>query len=361
MESRFHTLEVSDIHRQTADAVAVSFQVPAELRDTFRFIPGQFLTLRTHIDGVDTRRSYSICSGLDDPDLRVAVKKVDGGAFSSFVNHGLSAGMQLDVMPPEGRFTANLSAEAENAYVGFASGSGVTPILSIIKSILAREPSGTFTLFYGNRAADSVIFREELEDLKDRYLKRFTLNHILSGEGQDIDLFHGRLDQEKVARFAKGGLFSVSDTDRFFICGPGDMIEQVRTALSDLAVSSEKISFERFVPDGAAAAPRTASKKAQKIAEAGVNIEVVADGSRRNFTMTGSDTNVIDAAHRTGLELPYSCKGGMCSTCRCKVVEGEAEMAQNYSLERWELEAGFILACQSRPLSRRLVLDFDEV
>jgi len=360
--SQFHPLKIAAVRRETPDAVSIAFEVPDELREAYRFVPGQYLTLRTRFGEEEARRSYSICSGLDDPQLRVAVKKVEGGLFSCFANEQLQPGMTVDVMTPEGRFTAAPESGAARSYVAFASGSGVTPILSIVKSLLPREPASRFTLFYGNRTTDSIIFREELEDLKDRFLDRFTLVHVLSRENQDIDLLFGRLDPQRIERLAAARLFDPAATDAFFVCGPGDMIESARQALSALGVPADKVRSELFVPaDGEVVPRRPASARAREAAEAGVAVEAIIDGSHRRFTMTDSDENVIDAAHRHGVELPYSCKGGMCCTCRCKVVEGEAEMAVNYSLQPWEIEQGFILSCQARPLTRSLVLDYDAV
>lgn len=358
--AKFHSLTVSDVRRETDDAVSICFEVPDELREAYRYTPGQYLTLRCDLGGDDVRRSYSICSGLDDGELRVAIKKVEGGVFSTFANDNLTAGMTLDVMTPEGRFLAEPRPDIEGEYVAFAAGSGVTPILSIVKSLLEREPQSQVTFFYGNRAAASIIFRTALEDLKDRFLERFRLVHVLSREAQDVDLLHGRLDADRIRELARAGLFDPAAVDAYFLCGPGDMIDQAKQALGDLGVASEKIRSEVFVADGAAP-PRPASRRAQERARQGAVIETVLDGARHSIEMVAGDENVVAAAARQGLELPYSCRGGMCCTCRCKVLEGEAEMATNYSLEPWEQEAGFVLACQSRPLTEKLVLDFDAV
>lgn len=356
----FHTLTIKDVRRETSDAVSIVFDIPSDMNADYAFVPGQYLTLRAELDGEDVRRSYSICSGLDEDEIRVAVKKVDGGRFSTYANEQLQAGMNLDVMTPEGRFVAAPDASHIHNYVAFAAGSGITPVLSIIKSTLQREADSSFTLFYGNRDNASVLFREELEDLKDQFLGRFTLLHVLSREGQDIDLLHGRLDEERISHFIESGLFDLDQTDAFFLCGPGDMIEAARKQLESRNVAADKIRFERFTPvDGVKAAP--VSKKAQEIAGQGADISIILDGSQRKFQMESDDASVIDAAHRQGLELPFSCKGGMCCTCRAKVVDGEVEMANNYSLEPWEVEAGFVLTCQSRPLSKSVTFDFDEM
>ncbi|MEM6461612.1 MAG: 1,2-phenylacetyl-CoA epoxidase subunit PaaE [Pseudomonadota bacterium] len=359
--SRFHALKISDVRRETDDAVSIAFDVPKDAEDRFSFVPGQYLTLRADINGVSVQRTYSICSALGDGELRVAIKRVDGGVFSNYANDNLSAGMTVEVMAPQGRFTAQTSQTAENHYVAFTAGSGVTPIFSIVKTILAREPESTFTMFYGNRDRASVIFREQLEDLKDRFLERFTLVHVLSREGQDVDLLHGRLDAERIERFAAAGLFDPLNVNSYFLCGPGDMIEKNRETLERLGVPAERIRFELFTPAEGSPPPKPISEQARAAVEKGASVETVLDGAALGFVMGAEDENVVDAAHRHGIELPFSCKGGMCCTCRCKVREGEVEMAANYSLEPWELEAGFVLACQSRPLTEKVVLDFDEV
>ena len=355
--SRFHSLQIKDVRRETPEAVSVLFDIPEELADAFRFKHGQYLTLKADIGGEDVRRSYSICSGLDDGEIRVAVKRVDGGLFSTHVNDQLSPGMTLDVMPPMGRFTADLRPDEARNYVAFAAGSGITPVLSIIKTVLTREPKSSMTLFYGNQRRGSILFREELEDIKDRFLGRFSLFHTLSREGQDVPLFTGRLDGAKVRAFAEH-LFDPSAVDHYFLCGPGEMIGEVKSTLRELGVGEDRMHDELFTPaDGTP--PRQASAKAKKAIEEGVEVEAILDGARYTFAMTDGDASVVDAAHRQGLELPFSCKGGMCCTCRAKVVEGAGEMAANYSLEPWEEEAGFILTCQTRPTTSKIVLDFD--
>jgi ring-1,2-phenylacetyl-CoA epoxidase subunit PaaE len=360
--SRFHSLVIKDVQRETDDAVSIAFDVPEDTDGAFDFVPGQYLTVRAPIDGAPVQRTYSICSGIDDGELRIAVKRVDGGAFSNYANDNLAVGMKLDVMPPIGRFTAEPGIHAGANYVAFAAGSGVTPILSIVKTLLAREPDSVFTLFYGNRDRNSVIFREQLEDLKDRFLQRFTLVHVLSREGQDVDLLHGRLDADRIAKFADTGLFDPSSATTIFLCGPGDMIGTGQEALEKLGVPADRVRFELFTTgrEGLDSA-KPMSERAKAAVSQGVTIETVLDGAVRAFDMEADDSNVVDAAHRQGIELPFSCKGGMCCTCRAKLKEGEVEMAANYSLEPWELEAGFVLACQSRPLTRKVLLDFDEV
>ena len=357
MAPRFHDLKVVGIERQTSDAVAIAFEVPADQAETFAFAPGQYLTLATDIDGQEARRSYSICSTPGEPFLRVGVKKVADGRFSTFVNDALSVGDTIRVMPPQGRFTA-LKGERHD-YLLFAAGSGITPMLSIARTVLAHEKDSTITLVYGNRSTETIMFLEELNDLKDRYLGRFTLIHLLSREAQDVDLLNGRIDADRVTALADGGLIEPVEADGVFLCGPGEMIDEVSATLATMGVARDRIRFERFTPSGEAPMPRKASKAVREAVEEGVAIEVVLDGVRRSFAMQDADGTVLDAAHRAGIELPYSCAGGMCCTCRCRVVEGACEMAVNFSLEPWEVEAGFTLACQTRPTAKKLVLDFD--
>jgi ring-1,2-phenylacetyl-CoA epoxidase subunit PaaE len=359
MALRFHELKVAEIRRQTPEAVAVAFVLPEELRQDFSFRPGQYLTLAAEIDGKEMRRSYSICSAPGEPHLTVGVKKIGDGRFSRFVNEKLNVGDTIRVMPPQGRFTS--LAGPRHDYTLIAAGSGITPMLSIARTVLAHEPESTITLIYGNRSTDTIMFREELDDLKDRYLTRFSLVHMLSREAQDIDLLYGRITGERVAELARRGLIDPLSADGVFLCGPGAMIDDVSVALERLGVDPDRIRFERFTPADDAPAPRAPSDAARQAAEKGVPVEITLDGVRKNFTVTDAAQTVLDAAHSAGIELPYSCAGGMCCTCRCRVVEGSSEMAVNYSLQPWEIEAGFTLACQTRPTGEKLVLDFDAV
>jgi ring-1,2-phenylacetyl-CoA epoxidase subunit PaaE len=357
MAARFHDLKVAAITRQTPDAVAMALAVPPELRDEFAFRPGQYLTLSASIDGKEMRRSYSICSAPGDPHLTVGVKRIDDGRFSRFVNESLCIGDTIRVMPPQGRFTS--LAGPRHDYILIAAGSGITPMLSIARTVLAHEPESTITLVYGNRSTDTIMFREDLEDLKDRHIQRFSLVHVLSREAHDIDLLHGRITGERIAELVRRGLVDAVSADGVFLCGPGAMIDDVTAALKGLGIDEDRIRFERFTPADDAPALRVPSVAARQAAEKGVQVEVTLDGVRRSFPMTDTANTVLDAAHAAGIELPYSCAGGMCCTCRCRVVEGSSEMAVNYSLQPWEIEAGFTLACQTRPTGDRLVLDFD--
>ncbi|MFN3260983.1 MAG: 2Fe-2S iron-sulfur cluster-binding protein [Pikeienuella sp.] len=350
---RFHRLTLEAVRPETAEAVALRFAVPDALREAYAFTPGQYLTLRADIGGRDVRRSYSISSPLGAAFLEVGVKRIEGGAFSGFAQ-GLKAGDALDVMTPQGRFVAPVGGRHD--YLLLAAGSGVTPMVSIARSVLEGEPESRVALLYANRATDTVMFREAFEDLKDRFLTRFRITHVMDEEAQDFELFNGRLDGEKLATMATRGLIDPAAFDAVFVCGPQPMIRAATEALLALGVEEARIRHELFTPEGA---PPVASAAAKPRAAAAARIEVVLDGARRGFGIDPAAETVLEAAHRAGLELPYSCAGGMCCTCRCKVVEGDAAMDVNYSLEPWEIEAGYTLACQTRPKGARLVLDFD--
>lgn len=345
----FHDLTVLSVYPEGDSAVAVTFEVPEALHDSFAFAPGQYLTLRATVDGQDLRRSYSIASA-PGRGLTVGIKHVVDGVFSTWAQ-GLRAGDVVQVMPPEGRFVLR----GEQSIVLIAAGSGITPMVSIASDALER--GAQVALIYGNRTTDSIIFRTQLDDLKDRYTERFTLIHVLSREPQDVDLLNGRIDGAKVMALGRAGAVDLAGADGVFLCGPGAMIDDVAGAMEGV-VPADQVHFERFYTEDTGPRPAR-SAAAEAAAEAGAAIEVVLDGTRRMFRLAAGDDNVVDAAARAGLELPYSCKGGMCCTCRCKVVEGAAEMAVNYSLEPWEMEAGFTLACQARAVTDKLVLDFD--
>ena len=354
---RFHRLAVHDLRRESADAVSLTFAIPSELSNDYSFAPGQYLTLRTTMEGEEIRRSYSICSGPDDGELRIAVKKVDGGAFSSWAADELKAGDELDVMTPTGRFgIAHAPAEAR-VYVGFAAGSGITPILSIVKGVLAREPDSRFFLFYGNRSTGGMLFREALEELKDRFMERFSLFHVISGEEQDIPILHGRLDGDKV-RVLLRSLVPASQVDHVFICGPTGMSDDIEATCRDIGIAEDRIHVERFV-SGLGGKPRAKAAVAVSAPPKAL-ASLVIDGKRREVPVAEGES-ILDAALRAGMDLPFACKGGMCSTCRAKLVEGQAQMELNYSLEPWELKAGFILTCQARPVSDKVVVDYDHI
>jgi len=354
---KFHRLAVRDLRRETADAVSMTFAIPDELTADYAFAPGQYLTLRTTMDGEEVRRSYSICSGPDDHELRIAVKRVDGGAFSSYAIEELKSGDELDVMTPTGRFgVAHVPGEAR-VHVGFAAGSGITPILSIVRGILAREPGSRFFLFYGNRATNGILFREALEELKDRFMGRLSVFHVLSQEEQDLPILHGRLDRAKVEVLLRA-MVPAASVDHVFVCGPVAMSEEIEAACHGLGIAPERVHVERFVSEFGGK-PRVKPVIAPEAPPKAVAALIV-DGKRKDVPVADGEA-ILDAALRAGMDLPYACKGGMCSTCRAKIVEGEVQMDVNYSLEPWELKAGFVLTCQAHPVSERVVVDYDQM
>jgi ring-1,2-phenylacetyl-CoA epoxidase subunit PaaE len=356
--SRFHTLTVADIRRETRDSVSIHLAVPEALKTTFAFAPGQYLTLRATLDGEDIRRSYSICSSPDDYELRVGIKKVQGGAFSTFANENLRVGDSLEVMPPQGRFTPKLASRGRHV-LGIAAGSGITPVFSIIRSVLSCEPASQVSLIYGNQTSQSVMFAEEIEDLKNRHLGRFAVAHVLSREVQDVMVLAGRITADKLEALAQG-IVNLASVDEAFLCGPEGMVLEARAALLKLGMAPGQIMAELFT----ASAPRkhyVAPLHAHDGVETVSRITVTLDGKRHAFDLLKGDESLIEAAERNGIELPYSCKGGMCCTCRCKLESGAAEMMFNYSLETWEMNAGFILSCQARPTTPTLALDFDQI
>lgn len=356
MPPHFHTLKIVSLRRETADSVSLAFAVPEALREAYHYSPGQYLTLRAVIGGEDVRRSYSICSGLDDDELRVAIKRVPGGAFSNWANDAPRVGETLDVMTPDGRFGVPIEQGASRTLVGFAAGSGITPILSILKSVLSREPGSRFFLFFGNRSTESIMFRGQLEDLKDRFLSRLSVFHVLSREQQDVPILNGHLDAEKVNRLLHS-MVPVASVDHAFVCGPQPMIEGLEKALADAGLMREQIHVERFTP---AAGGRPRPVVLQPTAPPKAVATVISEGVRTEIPVAEGEA-IIDAAIRAGRNLPYSCKGGMCCTCRARLLEGRVEMTVNYSLEPWETDAGYVLTCQSHPVTARVVLDYDQV
>jgi ring-1,2-phenylacetyl-CoA epoxidase subunit PaaE len=356
----FHPLRVRSIQPDTAESVIVSFDVPPELREVFGFTQGQYLTLRTDIDGQDLRRSYSICAGVDDDELRVGVRKVSGGVFSNWIHTRLKVGDTLQVMASQGRFFVPLQPAAHRHYLGIAGGSGITPILSIMKTVLAREPHSRFTLIYGNRTLQSTMFKEEIEDLKNRYLTRLVLHHVFSAEQTDAPLNMGFVNREKLAEFLKA-LIPAQRIDEAFICGPFQMNDEAEAALIAGGVPAERIHVERFgiaLPAGGqvgAVVHESLPGDAQH-----ARIAIVRDGLRREFAFSKDQPSILDAASAAGLEVPFSCTSGVCGTCRAKCIEGEVRMERNFALDKAEVAAGFVLTCQCRPLTQNVVLSFDE-
>ena len=351
--SQFHPLLVTDIHHTIRDAVVLTLK--PENPEAFAFTQGQYLTFKQDFDGTELRRNYSICAGLDDGELKVGIKRVDGGAFSTYANTELKVGDTLHAMPPQGKFFTPIEPEVAKNYLGLAGGSGITPVLSILKTVLKREPQSTFTLVYANRAVNTIMFREELEDLKNRYMGRLTVIHILES-GQDMELFEGRVDQDKCNALFKHWI-QIDTIDTAFICGPEPMMLAIAEALKTNGLSEEQIKFELFSESQQG---RLAKQEMAKRSEgqSGTEITVIIDGARRSFSMQKGQS-VLEAALENGQEAPFSCKAGVCSTCMGKVLEGEVEMISNHALEDYEVERGYVLTCQSYPLSDTLVIDYD--
>ena len=351
--SQFHPLLVTDIHHTIRDAVVLTLK--PENPEAFAFTQGQYLTFKQDFDGTELRRNYSICAGLDDGELKVGIKRVDGGAFSTYANTELKVGDTLHAMPPQGKFFTAIEPEVAKNYLGFAGGSGITPVLSILKTVLKREPQSTFTLVYANRAVNTIMFREELEDLKNHYMGRLTVIHILES-GQDMELFEGRIDQAKCDALFKHWI-QINNIDTAFICGPEPMMLAIAEALKTNGLTDEQIKFELFSESQQG---RLAKQEMAKRSEGqkGTEITVIIDGARRSFTMQKGQS-VLEAALENGQEAPFSCKAGVCSTCMGKVLEGEVEMISNHALEDYEVERGYVLTCQSYPLSDTLTIDYD--
>jgi ring-1,2-phenylacetyl-CoA epoxidase subunit PaaE len=357
MSIHFQKLTVADIRRETADCVSVALAVPEDLKEVFRYKQGQYITLRTTIHGEDVRRSYSICSSPLDNELRVAVKKVDGGIFSTYANEQLQKGDTLEVMPPLGKFFTELDSEQSKKYVGFASGSGITPLLSIIKTTLRTEPKSEFTLVYGNRNRHSIIFKEALEGLKNLYMNRFRVIYILSREKTDSAINFGRIDADKCGALCEKTI-DIHTTDAFFLCGPENMIFSVKDQLEQLGVDKKHIHFELFTTAGSKQS-LVVSRESSVKTEVKSKITIKLDGISFDFDLGFEGDAILDAALKNGADLPYACKGGVCCTCRAKLVEGEVDMDVNYGLEPEEIEQGFILTCQSHPRTEKVVVDFD--
>lgn len=355
---KFHQLKVKDIRKETKEAVSVAFEVPKDLKEDYQFIQGQYLTIKKEFNGEEIRRSYSVCVSPLENELRVAIKKVYKGRFSTFANDQLEIGDVLDVMTPMGRFHTKVEEGQQKNYVCFAGGSGITPIISIIKTVLQIESQSRVILFYANKGVDSIIFLEQLEALKNQYLNRLTLHHVFSGEKLESELFNGYITPQKTRDFAKL-LFNTNEIDDYFVCGPEPMMLAIREGLESLKVASKKIHIELFAPLG---------KKVEHVAkEEGINFDptttskatIRLDGDSFEMLLDYGGESILDAALNAGADLPFACKGGVCATCRAKLVEGEVKMDVNYGLEEEEVDAGFILTCQSHPRTEKIVVDFD--
>lgn len=364
--TRFHPLRVAAIARETPDAVAITLQPPPHAEAAFRFTPGQYLTLRRVFDGVEQRRSYSICAGLDDGALRIGVKRVAGGLFSSWLVDGLREGEVIEAMLPEGRFGIMPDPAAPpRTILGIACGSGITPVLSIAASILSREPASRVVLLYGNRSAADIMFRTAIEDLKDRFLTRLAVVHVLSREKHELAALHGRLDAERIKALLPG-LVEPGAIDAAFLCGPAGLPEAATAALAALGVPAERIHTEHFTassparpsPSPACTGEGRGGGPDTEATAPAATATITLDGVTRDIPLLPGET-VLEAGLRAGMDLPWSCRGGMCCTCRARLTEGTVDMLLNYSLQGWEIEAGYVLTCQSRPTTGHLALDYD--
>ena len=356
MAEHFYSLRVAEIVPETDEANSILFEVPEELKSAFRFKAGQHLTLRADLGGEEVRRNYSLCVAPDADEIRVTVKRIAGGVFSNWVGDELKPGDTLDVMTPHGSFTTEFDSAAERRYVGFAGGSGITPVISLIRTALAAEPRSRFTLFYGNRDSNSVIFLEALAALKDRYMGRFELYHFLSDEEGDVELFNGMLNRETCDEAIEHLVDDPTAIDAWFICGPGPMMDAAEKALLEKDVAKDRIHIERFTA-GRPSAALAAQIAALQEEAAGQTISVTLDGRTRKVEFSAA--NILDSAREAGLPAPFACKAGVCATCRAKVTKGKVEMAARYGLTDEEVAAGYVLTCQSVPVGEGVAVDYD--
>jgi ring-1,2-phenylacetyl-CoA epoxidase subunit PaaE len=356
MAEHFHALRVAEVVPETSEANSIRFEIPPELRERFAFRAGQHLTLRATIEGEEVRRNYSLCTAPADQDWMVTVKRIGGGLFSNWVGDQLKSGDTLDVMPPHGSFTTEFNAANQRHLVGIAGGSGITPVMSLIKTLLRDEPKSRFTLLYGNRDSSSVIFLEALAALKDKHLGRLDIYHFLDQEEQDIELFNGMLDRARVEEAITHLVPDAADVDGWFICGPGPMMDAAEGALLDRNIAKERIHIERFTADRPPGSVSREMEQLQTQAE-GVSVAVTLDGRTRRVPFTAG--NILDSARAAGLPAPFACKAGVCATCRAKVTKGKVEMAARYGLTDEEVEAGYVLTCQSVPLGDGVAVDYD--
>ena len=356
MAEHFHALRVAEVVRETEDANSIRFELPDELRSAFAFKAGQHVTLRADIDGEEVRRNYSLCVAPDEGVLKVSVKRIAGGVFSNWIGDHLEAGATLDVMTPHGSFTTDFDARQKRHYVGFAGGSGITPIMSLIRTALSIEPGSRFTLFYGNRDAASVIFLDALADLKDRYMGRLELYHFLSDEAGDVELFNAMLDRATCDAAIAQLVAAPREIDAWFICGPGPMMDAAEAALIEREIARDRIHVERFTA-GRPSAALSAQMAALQVEAAGLTLSVTLDGRTRRILFDGA--NILDSARDAGMPAPFACKAGVCATCRAKVLGGKVEMAARYGLTDEEVAAGYVLTCQSVPVGAGVVVDYD--
>jgi ring-1,2-phenylacetyl-CoA epoxidase subunit PaaE len=351
---KFHSLKIADVRQEIEDAVSISFEVPSDLVSEYLFKPGQYITMRTQINGEEVRRSYSICSAPFENELRVAVKRVKGGLFSNYANEALHAGTSIDVMTPMGNFTTETNENQEKTYVFFAGGSGITPILSLIKTILVDEPKSVVTLIYGNRKINSIIFKEEIDFLKNLYLTRFAVIHILSEEYLGNDVQYGLMDKAKTDQLNEFFL-KQEKIDEAFICGPEPMILAIQEKLLEYGMSKNNVHVELFAAQSPA---KVVVESNEPKIEA--NVKIIMDGIEQELNIDSDGESILDAAYKSGLDVPFACKGGVCCTCKAKVLEGSVKMDVNYALEPDEVANGYILTCQSHPTSEKVVVSFDD-
>ncbi len=356
---KFHTLRISDIIRETEHCMSIAFEIPTELEKDYRFIPGQYLTLEMEIEGEKVRRNYSLCSSPLDDELRVAIKKVEKGKFSSWASEKLKVGTEIEVMTPEGNFHTELNSNQKKDYVAFAAGSGITPIYSIMKSVLEVELKSTFTLFYGNKTSYSIIFRNKIDGLKNKYMNRLGVHHILSCEDQGTDYLKGRIDEVKCICFSEF-FFDANEVDEFLLCGPEPMMNCVSDTLQKIGVHKSKIHCELFTSPTQSTVHKVKATFDKKDGEIMSDVTVILDGEETHFTISSDGDSVLDGALNADVDVPYACKGAVCCTCRAKVLEGSVEMKMNYALKDDEVKDGYILTCQSHPTSKRLIVSYDE-
>jgi ring-1,2-phenylacetyl-CoA epoxidase subunit PaaE len=357
MSIDFHKLRVAEVKRETPDAVSVRFELPEALREAFAFKAGQHLTFRREFGGEEVRRNYSVCVSPSEGMLKIGVKKIAGGVFSGWVNDQLKAGDELEVMAPHGSFCWNFDASARREYVAFAGGSGITPVLSLMKTALAMEPHSRFTLFYGNRNSPGVMFLEEIAGLKDRYLDRLSVFHFLEEEEEEIELFNGRLDRAKAEEILST-LVNPESIDAFFICGPGPMMDAIEEALVAKGVDKPRILIERFTT-GPLSAAQAAAARALEERAAGLKMSVTLNGRRMQVAFDPEKHSILDNVRAAGLPAPFACKGGVCATCRAKVTAGEVSMKQNFALSEQEVAEGYVLTCQATPMTEGVALTYD--
>lgn len=360
MSVKFHSLKVKDIRPETADCVSVALEVPEELADDFKFIPGQYLTFRRGDGEQEIRRSYSICAAPNDCELRVAIKKVEKGQFSTYANEELKPGDTLDVMPPMGNFTIKGKDTKHKHYMAVVAGSGITPVMSIMKTVLEQDDETQFTLIYGNKSRGTIIFREAIEALKNKYMERLRVYHVLSRESMDAPLFNGRITADKCKDMCDK-LININTVDEVFICGPEQMILSVRQQLIDLGMESGQVHMELFTsPDQPKASHEKWEKEHAEDNGKMSKVSITLDGTTFDLDLPYNGDSILDAALKMGADLPFACKGGVCCTCRARITEGDVEMEVNYALEPDEVEDGYVLTCQSHPRSERVVVDFDQ-